>query len=331
MKAYAILLLLVLVTAGAFYIVWMNRASEKIISAVLPISAAALIGIFMAVFVFGGHPATSTRFPAMFIFKSPENLPVSMPFRHFQPSLILVPLLAKKDPDMVKDNDQGATLYHHLLQKAIIDTLAMRYGSNWKAQITRFDTSTGSVTQSGPADNASGPTKKITRDEMQNLLSSNKFARLQMGIVPELALPPGTTVVVLPPHDDKRLGQVGSIILDNDFIRLSIQTRLSSWGFLFGGYRLLLGQENDTNTDLREATFEINIKHEYKRLRTGHPEMPQYKAWAEQLTDEIQSEFDEERIWAKTKEDYAFAKQLAMPMPSNFPQAYGVVQAPEQH
>lgn len=331
MKAYSILLLLVLVTLVAFYVVWMNRASEKIISAVLPISAAALIGIFMAVFVFGGQSTTIVQFPAMFIFKSPENISVAMPFRPVQPSLFLVPLLAKTNPDLMKDDDNGATLYHHLLQKAMIDSLILRYSSSWKAKIIRFDTSTGSMTQFGAADDASGPSKKITKDELETLFAGNRFAKLNMSLGSELTLPPGTRVNIEPPHRDQRLGQVSSIVFDNDFVRVIIETRLSNWGVLFGGYRLLLGHANDTNTDLRQVTFDITIKHEYKRLRTGHPEMPQYKAWADQLTEEVQREFDEQRIWAKTKEDYAFAKQLAMPMPPNFTQPYGVLQAPEQH
>jgi hypothetical protein len=333
MKAYAIFFVLVSVTSIAFYVVWMNRASEKIITAVLPISVAALIGIFMAVFVFGGQAATTVQFPAMLIFKAPENIPVALPFRPVQTSLFLVPLLAKTHPEVMRDtvNDGGVTLYHHLLQKSIIEALSLRYSSSWRAKIIRYDTSTGNSTQYGQADAVGGPSRKITKDEMATLLTGNRFAKLHNGITEDLVLPPGTNIQIQPPHNDPKLGQVSSITLDNDFMRVTIETRSSSWGFLFGGYRLILGQVSDTNTDLREATFEITIKHEFKRLRTGHPEMPQYKAWAGQLTEEIQREFDEQKIWAKTKEDYAFAKQLGLPMPTNFTQPYGPLQAPEQH
>ncbi len=53
MKAVIILLVSGLLTASAFYLVWMNRASEKLLSAVIPVAVAALAGILVAVFVFG--------------------------------------------------------------------------------------------------------------------------------------------------------------------------------------------------------------------------------------------------------------------------------------
>lgn len=315
---------------AAFYVVWMNRASEKIITAVLPISAAALIGIFMAVFVFGGQTATTIQFPAMFIFESPENLPVSIPFRPTQMSLWLVPLLKKNNPELMKDDDQGTTLYHHLLQKAIVETLAFRYGSTWKANIIRYDVSTGKSEQYGAAEDASGPSEKISREQLEHLMTENRFARVSTPMVQELNLPPGTSIKVSAPHFDPKLGQVSSIILDNDFIRITIETRASNWGVLFGGYRLIMGQANDTNTNLRQASYDVKIRREYKRLRTGHPEMPAYTAWADQVTEELQREFDEQRIWAKSKEDYIFSRQLGLPTSPNLTQPFGVLQAPEQ-
>jgi hypothetical protein len=38
--------------------------------------------------------------------------------------------------------------------------------------------------------------------------------------------------------------------------------------------------------------------------------MPKYKNWVEQIISELQTGLDEQLIWAKTKENYLFTKQL---------------------
>jgi hypothetical protein len=310
MRSYLVLAVLMVATAVAFYVVWMNRSSEKIISAVIPISAAALLGVFMAVFVFGGEAPETVEFPTTFIFRSSDNLPVMLPFRPQNHALFLISQLGKSNPDMLKDDAQGSTLYHHFLQRAIIETLAFRYAGSWETKIVRFDTSLGSQLTAGPAEDASEPKEKISGEELDQKLSGNRFAQVHTVFNWGLVVPPSTTLEIRPPMADQRLGEVSSIIFDNPFVRLTIQTRASQWGVLFGGYRLMLGQPSDTNTDLRQATYVVSIKKEFKRLRTGQPDMPRYRAWAQQIAEELQTEYDEQRIWAKAKEEFLFSRQL---------------------
>jgi hypothetical protein len=54
-KSVLVLASFVLLTAAAFILVWLNRTSEKILTAVIPVGAAGLIAIYFAVFVFGGE------------------------------------------------------------------------------------------------------------------------------------------------------------------------------------------------------------------------------------------------------------------------------------
>jgi hypothetical protein len=280
----------------------------------------------MAVFVFGGQAPETVEFPVMFIFKSPGNLPVQIPFRPLMNSLFLIPQLAKSHPELLRDDTDGAIVYHHFLQKAIIETLAFRYRNSWQTKILRFDTSTGREMLASPIDAAS-PGRKLSPKEIEQAQTGNKFAEVNTVFGTELTLPPETTVRMQPPHVDPRVGEISSIVLDNPFIRVTIQTRQSEFGVLFGGFRLMLGLPNDTNTDLRQANFVITVRKEFKSLRTGHPDMQKYKAWADQLTGELQNEFDEQRIWAKAKEDYLFSKQL----PIAQSQPFGVLPAPENH
>jgi len=310
MRSVLILTTLVIATLCAFYVVWMNRASEKIITAVIPISIAALVGVFMTVFVFGGERAETIEFPTTLIYRALDNLPVIMPFRPPGQTLFLVPELQQSSPEMLKDDANGMILYHHFLQRSIIESLALRYGHSWETKILRFETSTGGRQTWGPSENSAGPEKTIPWSEIEQDLGDNRFAHVHTLFNNGLVVPPDTTLEIQAPWTDPRVGQTSSIALDNPFLRITIQTRVSDWGVLFGGYRLMLGESNDPSTDLRQASFVITIKKEFKHLRTGHPDMPRYKAWAQQIAEELQADYDEQRIWAKAKEDYLFSKQL---------------------
>lgn len=323
MKSYSVLALLIIATAIAFYIVWMNRASERIISAVVPISAAALLGVYMSVFVFGGEAPQTIEFPATFIFRGSDKLPALLPFRQVNTALFLVPQLRQSNPKLLEDDADGMVIYHHLLQRAIIETLAARYASSWETNIQRFDTSVGNELTAGPAQGAALPQERVSEGVLEHAMGGNRFAHTHTIFNRGLVLPPRTTLEIQPPRSDAKLGEISLITLDNPFVCVTVQTRAAQWGLLFGGYRLMLGQANDTDTDLRQATYAVEIKTEFKRLRTGHPDMPRYKTWAEQLARELQLEYDEERIWAKAKEDYLFSKQLPStePLVIRYPEA----------
>ena len=87
MRPVLVLAALILATGVAFYVVWMNRASEKIVTAVIPIAIAALIGVGLTVFVFGGQPPLTVKFPAVFLYRSSDKAPWTPPARPMLNSL----------------------------------------------------------------------------------------------------------------------------------------------------------------------------------------------------------------------------------------------------
>jgi len=139
MRSVLVLAALILATVVTFYVVWMNRASEKIVTAVIPIAIAALIGVWLTVFIFAGQPPLTLNFPAVFLYRSSDKAPWTPPTRPMLYSLSEVPELQKDHPERMADDTSGATLYHHLLQKAIIDILAQHHRHAWKTDISRFD------------------------------------------------------------------------------------------------------------------------------------------------------------------------------------------------
>ena len=198
MKALILLVALITATVFAFYVVWMNRESEKIITAVVPISVAALIDVFLSVFLFGGEPVVIARFPTVFLYRISDLQPLAPPDRPLLNSLFDVPTLAAKHPELAKDKESGATLYHELLQKAIVDKLAFTFPHSWEVDIADFKTGMRQQLTVQPAQDATEPSTKLTVAELDALLKGNRFAGTYAPPSLGLALPLGSSMTMPP-------------------------------------------------------------------------------------------------------------------------------------
>lgn len=304
-----------LVTICIFVLVWLNRGSEKILTAVIPIVIAALIGVVLAVFVFGGEPPVTEIFPSSFLYKISNKMPADLPWvlqsRRFVPMQFAPGELYKVRPEFFTDSSdpQGTMLYHHLLQKSMIDFLGMLYRGSWQTEILHFELPGFREQRFAPVEGSTEPTKVFTATEIANLLKGNKFAGINSGISPQIAVPPGTTLEILVPHRKNGGLEQGEILLKNWFFTVSIQTVGSHWMRSAGGYQQLAGISDQDAADLGTSMYTVRFKARFSRWLSGNPSMPKYKAWARQLADELRARFDEQVIWQKTKEDYLFLKE----------------------
>jgi hypothetical protein len=100
MRTVLVVTLLAIMTVCAFVLVVMNRSSEKIISAAIPLSIGAVLTVFLTVFYLGLQPGLESTFPVSFVYRKDNNLPVSIPFRRLPfESIFLVPQLARNTPN----------------------------------------------------------------------------------------------------------------------------------------------------------------------------------------------------------------------------------------
>lgn len=312
MKASIILIISGLLTASAFYLVWMNRASEKLLSAVIPVAVAALAGIFVAVFVFGGEPATTTVFPSSFQFRLPSKMPLNLPLvlmnRRFSQAQFAPGQLYKVHPEFFNDpaDADGQSLYHHLLQRAIIDWIGMTYGGTWQVEMLQFDLPVGREERFQLTQGASEKSEILSTKQIEKLLKGNRFADIHAGIPPQIALPPGTKLKITPPQAG--FFNAGEILLENTFCTISIKTQASSWFRGIGSYKRLTGITDEESDKLATANYIVRINVRYDRLRSNHPQMALYKTWASELSEGLRRQFDEQVIWSKTKEDFIFSQ-----------------------
>lgn len=325
MKTTIVTAIFALLTIAAFGLVWLNRASEKILTAVIPVAAAGLIAIYLAVFVFGGEPSVSTIFPIAFQYqiasKMPANLPLTLFSRRDTMSLFLPAQLHSTHPEYFSDpaDSDGILLHRHLVQRVILDWLAFHYSNSWDIEMTQFDLPGSRSQQFAPASGTSVKTKIYGVAEIDQKLTGNRFQSVHSAMARQLSVPPKTELLIEVPRDSGPAGHVGRITLENPFCTLSILFQDSTWMRGLGAYKELAGLSDDENNMLATATFNVRISVEFNRLMSGNPQMPSYKRWAAGIVEGLKDQFDEQLIWSRTKGDYLFAQQVKQlgPMKDN--------------
>jgi hypothetical protein len=184
----------------------------------------------------------------------------------------------------------------------------MTYGGTWQVEMLQFDLPIGREGRFGPIQGASEKSEILSTEQIEKLLEGNRFAGIHAGIPPRIALPPGTKLKIAPPQTKTGFLETGEILLENEFCSIAIKTEASSWFRGISSYKRLAGISDEDNEKLATANYTVRINVRFDRLRSNHPKMALYKTWASQLSEGLRRQFDEQVIWAKTKEDFMFSQ-----------------------
>ncbi len=316
-------LVAVAVVGSVFWLAYMNRGSEKVLTALLT-AVFTLGGLPAAIFiilVLGTEPPISEVFPVAFQYDVKTKLPPPLPWtlisHRFLPSFILLNSLHKTHPELFSDQNkqnegdvsQPITLYHHLLQRSLIEWMGERGG--WQARRLRFDLPIARQESSEPMPGATGHSTTLQEPELRTALAGNWFRDTWVHAgASRLMLPPDTTLSISAPSAEP--GQLADIRLANSFCQVSIHTSQHMWLRSLGMYRFLAGIPEDVSHQIATPVYEVRIVATFSRLRGGHPDMPKYRAWVRELADGLRDKFDEQLIWKRTREDFVFRKQFGI-------------------
>jgi hypothetical protein len=312
--------------AVAFWLVWINRASERILTAVIPITVAAVVGIALSIFVFGGQPPIVVGFRSSFQYqtasKLPRNFPSPLMSRRFTNVMFAPASLFGLHPEYFNDpsDSTGQVLYHDLLQWAIIDWLSMHDSHSWRSEASTYELPVGMEGRFGPIEGATEASTIFSSAEIEKLLAGNRFGSIDpslLGPLFQIAVPPGTSVSIMAPGKDVTAQQNGEILFSNRFCKLSIRTQRSTYIMAVGGLKDLAGLTDEENKALGTASYTVRITAKFTRMLSGNPKMPLYKSWAEGIANGLKEQFDEELIWTRTRSDYLFFKQVQQFGPVN--------------
>jgi hypothetical protein len=300
-------------SATAMYLVaimwaYMNRDSEKIVTTLF-LGVTALIGSLLAVALFGSEPAILKVFSTPIMIDAKTGLPFEgLPY----PALPVLPTIGAREklkahPELIPDlkvDPFAQTLYHHLLQRAIVNWLEEKYPSTWEADVfpMSLGESSGYMFQSKQV-----PSRLYPTDELTKKMADNKFGDI-MGPFGDskafgLAVPEGTELEISAPHMDASIGEVSALKLRNRLCTITVETRRSMSMVGAGSYRLMLGlNQEQAQQAIRTDQYIVVISASFNRFLSGHPEMPKYKKWASDITNGLEAQFDERAMWDKSKE-----------------------------
>jgi hypothetical protein len=214
--------------------------SEKIATALV----FALLTLILAVFVFVDHQDVKTTFPALLCYQLKDRSYVQLSSYHDVPYGygFDVEQLKKVRPDLFKEADNrkfdesGILLYHQLLQKELLRSLAWDYQNSWSPEILDL----GEVQVARLGDRVDS--RIYSADEIEGLMKDNPFGVVKVGIPIRIALPPATRMkITVPSYFKETEPQVGEIVLEKPFFfRVSIKTERISGVRGAGFYRWLI-------------------------------------------------------------------------------------------
>jgi hypothetical protein len=304
-----IFVLLGLAVIAAFWFVWNNRASEKIVTASLPIAVAALIGIFLTGWIFAGEDDYEGAFPVCFLVDLRTKLEIQTPGvfaeGRFSSGTWQVSELKTRRPDLFSEdkNNFARNIYQHFLQRSFMDFLVMRYGGSWKARSLRFDFGSGGFGEYGPAPGVPPTDARILKkSDIEHALSGNWFAQIHQLPEPQISLPPGSELIVTSPTGGSDDNSTSEMKITNSFCTITLTVESVFPVRNVGEYRRMAGLSDEEVRDFATILYVVRVHISYSRLKSGHPDMKTYKAWAQQLAGELRKQFDEEIIWARVKD-----------------------------
>jgi hypothetical protein len=310
MLTIVVTLFMGLLILAAFVLVFINRDSEKIVTAAVPLAFAAFSGLAL-IFAFARQEPISRVFPVSFAFQVADKVPITIPHRPIPwVQLFLIDELRQREPKALEEQPdvQGMLVYHEFLQKALVDWIASRHFKHWRMELLLFDGGPGAGTEarwSGMPDAKEELTDVLSVEELQSIFSGNRFASVHSDFG-TLAVPPGTSLSVEVP---KEAGATGKILFRNRYCEITIQTSFSASTMGIRNYSRLLGLPDFTPGYWTQG-YIVRIEATFSPWLVGHPRMARIRQWATGIVNGLQNEFDEQVIWRKTVENYRFHQNL---------------------
>lgn len=129
-----------LILCAAVVLVYLNRASEKIVSAALPIATGAILALALSIFVFGSVPTQFTRFFTAYTLVTESKRPspeVAICKENGEFALNAYQQIIAPNPQLLNNSkDPNAIqLYNHLLQWEILRRISMMSRKHWRTEM----------------------------------------------------------------------------------------------------------------------------------------------------------------------------------------------------
>jgi hypothetical protein len=200
-------------------------------------------------------------------------------------------------------------VYHHFLQRALIDTISFRHFGAWRVQRLRFDMGATQEHWGGAPDAEAYGKLSLTAADLKALMAGNRFGAIDPFGPGTLALPPATRLHVEPPTGEPSRGVIH---FSNWFSDLTIETTYSMAAVGLGQYPLITGLTIGEAQDRFVWTqYIVRAEATFRPWLFGHPHMSAYRDWASGIIDDIAAAFDEQRLWRGAVDSFMLRQHVA--------------------
>jgi hypothetical protein len=293
------------------WLVYINRASEKIVSSTLPIAIGAILGIGISVFVFGSDPPKRVRFESTFVVDRLSTTPDKSIQGCRGGTYISDNEITEITKQVRLKNEgiaRGIHVYNHLLQWKMLTELAFAYRRSWQADYFASPRYRFQQIFSRPADPSI--TKEMVDSTKGNMFGGNNS--VLEGETFQISLPPRSSIAVSAPSiKDAWADSEGSITIEIDRVPLlgplyTVRIYNRPTIILDGtqGYRRYISSlSQNSEAQLQTYIYEVRVETETSKWRSGSPSLAAFKGWAEQLTEVLRNDFDEQRLFDRVRND----------------------------
>ena len=288
------------------YLWFQNRNSELLNSKIMSVIGVALFGILSALLFSLKSEDIELKFASTLLFHKSDKKPLDnhlngdgrlkfggYQFRGKLSSFISNHLKECEDlnkAEFNKDREKIVDFYHNMILIKLIDQFFWMYSARWDTNVYSVRRGTGELKESYVDSEGTSPNYDCLKwENLSNKKPKNDFYNLISAFsnIKETKVPPKTKVdFIITEH--KR-----EMILKNPFVKVTITINNSGGSSGLGDYKWLLGYNNEKDNKFWSEHFRVNCNAKFKKLRSGHPEMPKYKQWVETMFAEVQYQLDE--------------------------------------
>jgi len=292
-------------------IVWNNRASDKLVSNFLSVTLLGVLGLLITSLISLKEEKKSNRFPGvMFLEVNPMSI-ANYGYRHIINKGKSSPMIETNNAikalqrenedytnwDCISSNDWKPV--DDLFLRYIFDLFTTRYQMYWYIKSMEIKSPSG-YSRISQAIDINLPSKRFKWEELCEIFPDNKF--FSIGFSPSLNnKKSGSSYVTVPPNTSLKKNIISNgfeLIFDNEFINLMIKIehhfpnrKMNSQ--IVKAYKMT----EETKNNFCFQPFFIDYEITKKKFRSGHPDMPKYEYWANDIVDFLESNVSVNQFW----------------------------------
>lgn len=313
-----LVVLFCLMNVAAMVMVFLNRASEKVVTSYLSISLGFVAGLALAIAAFADQGKMDERFPISFFVDRRDGHLVNISTR----SVLFfdLGLSAWNHASSFLDSKNTLDLkpYHLALQRTLIEWMNHVYWRTWRVESVRYEST--EFWRFGPIPGANEASTVLNVGDLSRMFPNGSPPVAEFENIKTISLPPGllnrrAKLDCKEPRHDPAKGDVAEISISNDYCELTIKTLSMGETTGFGEYGVMAAIPEEESRNYMRLDFDAFVTVRFSPYLGGHPQMSKQKQWATSFIEMMRDQFDEQRILARSRDAIAHPKGLPPILP----------------